>query len=100
MPFFGTYDGFIASLTRVCIGVGMAYLMLFVFSLAATVSEWRKIHATAPKKILYMFTFPLFIFSFIPIAFIALFKRVEWTPIIHDGASTLSDVRGEEGDVK
>lgn len=100
MPFFGTYEGFVTSLVNVCIGVGTAYLMLFVFSLLATVSEWRKIHASAPKKILYMFTFPLFIFSFIPIAFIALFKRVEWSPIVHDGTSTLSDVRGEEGNEK
>ena len=96
MPFFGTYEGFIVSLTKICIGVGTAYLMLFVFSLAATISEWRKIHASPFKKILYMFTFPLFIFSFIPIAFIALFKRVEWAPIAHDGTATLSDMHEGE----
>ena len=36
-------------------------------------------------KILYIFTFPLFIFSFIPAAFVALFKKVEWKAISHSG---------------
>ena len=96
MPFFGTYEGFLTSLVKISVGVLGAYAMLFIFSLAATVSEWKKLHASAFKKILYMFTFPLFIFSFIPIAFIALFKRVEWTAIVHNGTTTLSDMHGGE----
>lgn len=95
MPFFGTYAGFITSLIKVVFGVCSAYFLLFIFSIAITVSEWSRIRASAPKKILYTFTFPLFIFSFIPIAFVALFKRVEWTPIVHDGSLTLKDMRSE-----
>ena len=64
----------------------VAYLGLFLFSLAITVSEWKHLRATAPKKILYMFTFPLFIFTFVPAAFVALFKKVEWKPITHEGS--------------
>ena len=94
MPFFGTYAGFFVSLSKIAIGVFGAYAMLFIFSLAATVSEWKKLHAGAFKKILYTFTFPLFIFSFIPIALAALFKRVEWTAIAHNDTATLSDLHG------
>ena len=68
-----------------------AYLALLIFSLFATVSEWDRIRATAPKKIFYAFTFPLFIFSFIPAAAVALFKRVEWKPVRHSGEVTNSE---------
>ena len=60
-----------------------AYAMLFIFSVCVTVSDWKRLRASAFKKILYMFTFPVFIFFFIPPAFVALFKKVEWKAIRH-----------------
>ncbi|MBO5207190.1 MAG: glycosyltransferase family 2 protein [Clostridia bacterium] len=66
--------------------LGGAYMSLFVFGLVVTISDWKKIRASSAKKILYIFTFPLFIFSFIPAAFVALFKKVEWKQIKHEGA--------------
>ncbi len=68
--------------------VAMAYLALFVFSLFVTIAEWKRIKASAFKKILYIFTFPIFIFSFIPPAAVALFKKVEWKEIKHTGNET------------
>ena len=65
--------------------VGGAYLALFPFGLFVTISEFKKIRASTPKKILYIFTFPIFIFSFIPPAAVALFKKVEWKQIHHTG---------------
>jgi len=62
-----------------------AYASLFMFSFLITISDWKRLRASGIKKILYMFTFPLFIFSFIPPAFVALFKKVEWKPIRHSG---------------
>ncbi len=67
--------------------IGGAYMSLFVFGLVITISDWKKIRASSAKKILYIFTFPLFIFSFIPAAFVALFKKVEWKQIKHEGAN-------------
>ncbi|MBQ8584368.1 MAG: glycosyltransferase family 2 protein [Clostridia bacterium] len=67
--------------------IGGAYMSLFVFGLVVTISDWKKIRASSAKKILYIFTFPLFIFSFIPAAFVALFKKVEWKQIKHEGAN-------------
>lgn len=46
-------------------------------------TEWKHIHAGAGKKLLSLVTFPLFMFTFAPIAFIALAKKVEWKPIEH-----------------
>jgi len=45
------------------------------------------------KKILYTFTFPIFMFTYIPIAIVALFKKVEWYPITHNIVKTLEEVR-------
>jgi len=63
-----------------------AYLILFLQSAVCTATEWKHIHAHPFKKILYAFTFPLFIFSFIPCCFAALFSKVEWKPIQHKAA--------------
>ncbi len=61
-----------------------AYFIALIPGVVATVSEWKYIQARNSKKILYMFTFPLYMLSFVPIAFVALFKKnVEWKPIKH-----------------
>ncbi len=71
-----------------------SYFMLLGMGFIAVVSEWDKIFAPIHKKILYTFTFPIFMFSYIPITFVALFSRdVGWKPITHDQVKTLDDVR-------
>lgn len=70
------------------------YLSLFFFGLVTTVSEWRQIHCRTGKKLLYMFTFPVFIFTYIPIAVAALFQRVTWVPIRHNIVKSVSQIRG------
>lgn len=59
------------------------YMTAFVVGAIATVTEWRQIRTTAAKKILYAFTFPFFMMTYIPIAFACVFRKVEWTPIEH-----------------
>lgn len=62
---------------------GSMYLTLLVLGGITTVTEWRHIHATAEKKLFYLLTFPLFMFTYLPISVAALFARVEWKPITH-----------------
>lgn len=59
------------------------YFSILLFSIPLTVSEWKHLRASPKKKILYAFTFPIFLFTFIPAALVALFKRVEWKPVSH-----------------
>ena len=59
------------------------YLTLLAFGALTTITEWKEIRATAFEKIIYTFTFPFFIATYIPIAIVALFKKVEWKPIAH-----------------
>ena len=59
------------------------YGSFFLFGLLTLLTEWKQIHTTAAKKILYTFTFPIFMFTYIPISVAALFARVTWKPIEH-----------------
>ena len=59
------------------------YGSLFVIGLITTLSEWNKIYCPAAKKILYCFTFPLFMLTYVPICFCALFVDPGWKPIEH-----------------
>lgn len=77
--------------------IGGMYGMLFVFSVLATITEWKKIRCTPGKKILYLFTFPLFMLTYIPIAFFALFIKVKWKTIPHTKAKTIEEM--EQGSV-
>ncbi|MBS6474962.1 MAG: glycosyltransferase family 2 protein [Clostridiales bacterium] len=72
------------------------YLLLFSIGLLTTITEWKEIHAKPYKKILYAFTFPFFMFTYLPIAITALFKKVEWTPIEHTITKSVDDIRQEK----
>lgn len=69
------------------------YIVLYAFGLVTTLAEWNKIGTTSAKKILYIFTFPIFIFTYMPISLAALFKKVSWTPIRHTVVKTIEDVQ-------
>lgn len=60
-----------------------SYVFLYIIGLITTITEWKSINCSSLKKILYTFTFPLFMFTYVPIAIVAIFKKVEWTPIEH-----------------
>ena len=60
-----------------------SYSLLYFLGAFTTLTQWRQIRTTAIRKIFYTFTFPVFMLSYIPISFLALFRKVEWTPIKH-----------------
>ena len=66
-------------------------VFMFMFGALTTFTEWDNIHSTATKKVRYMFTFPLFMLTYIPIAIVALFKKAEWKPIKHSIAVSVED---------
>lgn len=69
------------------------YLTFLMFGVITLLTEWRKIHASAAKKVLYLFTFPIFMFTYIPISVAALFVNVTWKPIAHERCKTLSEIK-------
>ena len=56
---------------------------LFLFGAFTMAAEWKQIKGSAVKKLLYVFTFPLFMLTYIPISLAALVGKVEWKPIRH-----------------
>ena len=58
-------------------------LFMFILGALTTFTEWDNIHSTPGKKIGYLFTFPFFMLTYIPIALVALVKKAKWKPISH-----------------
>lgn len=64
-------------------------ITLFLVAIITTISEWKYIHIPNWKKILYIFTFPLFMITYIPITIHAMLSRkVSWKPIKHSRSTT------------
>ena len=66
-------------------------VFMFSYGVLTTFIEWDQIHSTTRKKIGYLFTFPLFMLTYIPIAIVALFRKCEWKPIQHSISVDVSE---------
>lgn len=62
-----------------------AYAMLFAIGFITMLTERKRIHTSRWKKIKYLFTFPIFLFTYAPISLVAIFKNVQWEPTRHHG---------------
>ncbi|MBQ9624698.1 MAG: glycosyltransferase family 2 protein [Clostridia bacterium] len=78
------------------------YSVLFFFGVITTITEGKEIRCSKIKKIKYCITFPVFIFTYVPIAIAALFKKVQWEPITHDVSIGIEclDLPNEENDTE
>ncbi len=70
-----------------------AYLTLAFIGGLTVITEWKRIYATKKAKIFYIFTFPIFLFTYVPISVASLFRRIEWKPIEHGVVKTLDEVK-------
>ena len=68
------------------------YALMFVLGAITTVTEWKNIHCSVFKKILYVFTFPIFMISYVPVTMAALFAKNEWKPIVHTKSKSLDEI--------
>lgn len=72
-----------------------SYCTLFLLGLITTLTEWKMIYCKTWKKILYLFTFPIFMFTYIPISFVALFQKPQWKPILHSIVVNANDIKSQ-----
>ena len=79
------------TLSSILSSFGGFYLTLLFFGAVTVITEWKHINTTAARKVLYTFTFPLFIFTYIPIAIVALFRKIEWKPIAHTISKSIEE---------
>ena len=94
----GLYRGidFMPVLDSFCGYLIFTYFVMFTIGAVTTVTEWKKIACPNWKKIFYLFTFPIFMFTYLPISAVALFKKVRWEPIEHTRSKSLDDIVKEE----
>lgn len=57
--------------------------------------EWKRIRATTAQKVVSIFTFPIFMMTFVPISIIALFRKYRWEPIEHTVAISATELSGK-----
>ena len=86
-----------SSVTSVVFCLCNYVVFMFVFGVLATFVEWDSIRTTTAKKIRYMFTFPFFMLTYIPIALIALVKKAAWKPIRHSISVDVAEFSEAEG---
>lgn len=73
-----------------------AYGLFFIMGLLTTIIERRHIRCGARWRVVAnLFTFPIFMATYIPITVAALFLKVDWVPTPHNVAVTLDEVMGE-----
>ena len=97
--------GFLATQSELamCTGsiVGMlttTYLTFFTLAVLTTVMQYKRFHTKDKKRIITnLFTFPIFMMSYIPINIAALFQKVEWVPTKHTMAVTFDQVTAGDG---
>lgn len=92
--------GFLATDVEIEMAIGSIIMMLaymygtfFVMGLSTTITEWKHIHCPQKWRIFTnLFTFPLFMFTYVPLTVAALFLKVDWVPTPHDVSVTLDEV--------
>ena len=96
--------GFIATQSELgaCVGsivttLVSSYGMFFLMGLITTMSSASTSMRASWRIVTNLFTFPIFMLSYIPINVVALFKKVEWVPTKHDIAVNFDEVVSEGG---
>lgn len=69
-----------------------SYGTFFLMGGVTLLSEWRRIHCKWYKAVFYLFLFPVFMYTYIPISFVALFYTPEWKPILHTVSVTRREI--------
>lgn len=84
---------FLAAFGAYLLGI---YGVNYFLGLLTVITEWKKMHCPAWKKIFYTFTFPIFMITNIPITIASLFCRSRWKQIVHSDSKTIAELQNEE----
>lgn len=72
--------------------LGGSYFLMLMLAALVLITEWKSIRCSNAKKILYLFTFPIYMLTYVPVAIAAIFKKVEWKPIKHSVSMNIEDI--------
>ena len=82
---FVTWQSQLDNLWTWVYGTGWSMLGMMAIAALTVMAERQRIGATNRELVAYVLSFPLYMLSYIPIAFVALFSKPEWKPITHNG---------------
>lgn len=82
---FVTWQSQLDNLWAWAYGTGWSMLGMMAIAALTVMAERQRIGATNRELVAYVLSFPLYMLSYIPIAFVALFSKPEWKPITHNG---------------
>lgn len=83
---------FISMLASAGSSIVAVYLLLLLHAALTVGKEWKRIKAGTGWKILSVILFPLYMFTYVPIAFCAFFAKAQWKPIRHTKAVNIDDM--------
>lgn len=87
----GRWIGLVQS---VLVALASSYLSLLAMGAWTMATEWKRVPATTIQKLLSPLLFPLYMMTFVPIAFTSLFRKFHWAPIAHTAAISADQLTG------
>ncbi|MFU0469166.1 glycosyltransferase family 2 protein [Gardnerella vaginalis] len=82
---FVTWASQIEAATNFIITTISSVIGMMIFVSLTMIVEHRKLGATGKELFAYALSFPIFMLSYVPISFQAVFSKSEWKPIHHTG---------------
>lgn len=82
---FVTWSSQLASMTGWITGIVISMLSMMLLAALTIVAERDQIGATNKELFAYVLSFPIYMLSYVPISFQAVFSKAEWKPIVHKG---------------
>ena len=68
------------------VGIGGTFLSMMAMAAWTMFTERKRIYATTWQRIKGLFSFPLYVLTWLPISVLAVFRKFEWVPIEHTEA--------------
>lgn len=82
---FVTWDSQVQQIIGWAAGIITYLLGMIVIAIFTSIAERKNIGATNKELVAYCLSFPFYMLSYVPIAFVAVFSRPQWKPIVHHG---------------
>lgn len=78
-----TWQSQLISLDNWLYGVGWGMAGMMVIAALTAIAERKRIGASNKELLAFVLSFPIYVLSYIPISFQALFAKSQWKPIVH-----------------
>ena len=82
---FVTWQSQIASMSGWASGIVLSVLGMMALAALTIIAERDQIGATNKELFAYVLSFPIYMLSYVPISFQAIFAKAQWKPIAHKG---------------